>query len=433
MKSSLVQSSPATADRRPSRKVLIYGLNYAPELTGIGKYSAEMAESLAEAGYEVRVVCAPPYYPEWQIGAGHSAWRYRTEQRAAVRVQRAPVWVPSRPSGLKRLLHLASFAVASLPTVFAQLLWRPDIVIAVAPSLMNIPAALTFGRLTKARTWLHIQDYEVDAAFELGMLKGKRLRRVALGVESWLMRRFDVVSTISAKMIEHGRNKGVDSPRLFALPNWVDVNVIFPLERPSLYRTALDIPQDAIVVLYSGNMGAKQGIDVLAKAAAVLAHRRDIHFVLCGDGPSKGSLVEHCGHLANCTFLSLQPFENLNDLLNLADIHVLPQRADAADLVMPSKLTGMLASGRSVIAMARAGTELFDVVSPRGVTVPPEDVEALVAAIENLADDKGKRVRLGAAARAYAETELSRQAVMERLDVRFQMLCDWGKGRSILT
>ncbi|ABE36943.1 glycosyl transferases group 1 family protein [Paraburkholderia xenovorans LB400] len=433
MKNALIQSGPDTTGRRPSRKVLIYGLNYAPELTGIGKYSAEMAESLADVGYEVRVICAPPYYPEWRIGAGHSAWRYRTEQRAAVRIQRAPVWVPSRPSGLKRLLHLASFAVSSLPTVFAQLFWRPDIVIAVAPSLMNIPAALMFGKMARARTWLHIQDYEVDAAFELGMLKGKRLRQFALGVESWLMRRFDVVSTISARMIEHGRNKGVDSPRLFALPNWVDVNVIFPLDRPSLYRTALNIPDEAIVVLYSGNMGAKQGIEVLAQAAASLAHRSDIHFVLCGDGPYKVNLVEQCGHLANCTFLSLQPFDKLNDLLNVADIHVLPQRADAADLVMPSKLTGMLASGRSIIAMARAGTELFDVVSPRGVTVPPEDVQALVAAIENLADDVDQRTRLGAAARAYAETELSRRAVIERLDGRFQMLCDRVRGRSVFT
>ncbi|VVD32658.1 glycosyltransferase WbuB [Paraburkholderia dioscoreae] len=433
MKRALVQSSPATADRRPSRKVLIYGLNYAPELTGIGKYSAEMAESLADAGYQVRVVCAPPYYPEWRIGAGHSAWRYRTEELAAVRIQRAPVWVPSRPGGLKRLLHLASFAIASMPTVFAQLFWRPDIVIAVAPSLMNIPAALMFGKLARARTWLHIQDYEVDAAFELGLLKGKRLRKLALGVESWLMRRFDVVSTISAKMIEHGRRKGVATPRLFALPNWVDVNIIFPLERPSSYRAALNIPKESIVVLYSGNMGAKQGIEVLAQAAAALAYRLDIHFVLCGDGPCKASLVEQCAHLANCTFLSLQPLEKLNDLLNVADIHVLPQRADAADLVMPSKLTGMLASGRAIIAMARAGTELFDVVSARGVTVPPEDVEALVVAIEKLADDEGMRRRLGAAARFYAETELSRRAVIERLDGRFQVLCDRVREGSVFT
>jgi len=433
MKRALVRPGAATADQQPSMKVLIYGLNYAPELTGIGKYSAEMAESLAEAGYAVRVVCAPPYYPEWRIGTGHSAWRYRTEQNTTVRVQRAPVWVPRRPSGLKRILHLASFAIASLPTVFGQVRWRPDIVIAVAPSLMNIPTALMFGKLVKARTWLHIQDYEVDAAFELGMLKGRRLRRFALSAESWLMRRFDVISTISAKMIEHGRSKGVDSTRLFALPNWVDVNVIFPLKRPSVYREALNIPGDSIVVLYSGNMGAKQGIEVLAQAAAALAHRRDIHFVLCGDGPCKESLVQQCGHLANCTFLSLQPVENLNDLLNVADIHVLPQRADAADLVMPSKLTGMLASGRSIIAMARAGTELFDVVSPRGVTVPPEDVGALTAAIESLADDRSQRTRLGAAARVYAETELSRRAVMERLDEKFQMLRDRGNQRSVLT
>jgi colanic acid biosynthesis glycosyl transferase WcaI len=403
-------------------KILIYGLNYAPELTGIGKYSAEMAESLSACGHEVRMVCAPPYYPAWRIGAGYSGWRYRSEQRAAVRVLRAPIWVPRQPKGLKRIVHLASFAASSLPIVLMQAFWRPDVVIAVAPSLLSAPAAWFMGRVTRARTWLHIQDYEVDAAFELGMLKGQRLRSMALSVESSLMRRFDVVSTISGKMIEHGRSKGVDPKRLYELPNWVDVGAIFPLDRPSRYREALNIPEGSIVVLYSGNMGHKQGIEVLAVAAQSLAPRKDIHFVFCGEGPSRASLVLQCRDLPNCHFLSLQPLEHLNDLLNLADIHVLPQRADAADLVMPSKLTGMLASGRSIVAMARPGTELFDVVSPRGLAVTPEDVGALVGAIELLADCEAERARLGAAAREYAEATLSRETVMRRLDAKVRML-----------
>ncbi|MGV2292576.1 glycosyltransferase WbuB [Trinickia sp. YCB016] len=407
-------------------KILIYGLNYAPELTGIGKYSAEMAESLSACGHEVRMVCAPPYYPAWRIGEGYSAWRYRSEKRGAVRVLRTPVWVPRQPKGLKRILHLASFAASSLPIVLTQAFWRPDVVIAVAPSLLSAPAAWLMGRLVRARTWLHIQDYEVDAAFDLGMLKGQRLRSVALSLEKSLMRRFDVVSTISGKMIEHGRRKGVDPKRLYELPNWVDVDAIFPLDRPSRYREALNIPEGSIVVLYSGNMGQKQGIEVLAQAAQSLASREDIHFVFCGEGPSQASLVLQCRDLPNCHFLSLQPLEHLNDLLNLADIHVLPQRADAADLVMPSKLTGMLASGRSIVAMARPGTELFDVVSPRGVVVEPEDVGALVGAIERLVDCVSDRTRLGAAAREYAEAALARGTVMQRLDGKVRMLCRVG-------
>src|ERR1700742_1765230 len=119
-------------------------------------------------------------------------------------------------------------------------------------------------------------------------------------------------------------------------------------------------------------MGTKQGLEVLATAAVSLAARRDLVFVFCGQGPAKERLTAVCGDLPNTRFIPLQPMDKLNELLNLADIHLLPQRADAADLVMPSKLSGMLASGRAVIAMAHEGTELFNTVEPRGVVVPPE-------------------------------------------------------------
>lgn len=403
-------------------KILIYGINYAPELTGIGKYSAEMAESLVAMGHDVRVVCAPPYYPEWRVARGFSSWRYNRRMQAGVDVWRGPLWVPSTPSGAKRMVHLASFAVSSLPLVLCQVFWRPDAVIAVAPSLMNAPAAWLTARLARASAWLHVQDFEVDAAFGLGMLDGARLKRIALSFERFLMRRFDVVSTISRKMIERAASKGIAPQKLFPFPNWVDIDHIFPLETPSEMRSELDIPMSATVVLYSGNMGAKQGIEVLADAAAALADRQDVVFVFCGSGPTKKALMMQCEGLANCRFLPLQPVERLNTLLNLADIHVLPQRADAADLVMPSKLTGMLASGRAIVAMARAGTELHDVVAPRGVVVPPEQVEPLIDALIALAADPARRLRLGAAARTYATSTLSRFAVVSNFEAQLRDL-----------
>jgi len=404
-------------------KILIYGINYAPELTGIGKYSAETAESLAAKGHQVRVICAPPYYPQWRIADDFSSWRYSKHMMHGVEVWRAPLWVPKRPSGLSRLVHLASFAIASFPLVLRQLFWRPDAVVAIAPSLLNAPSAWLLARLTGAHAWLHIQDFEVDAAFKLNMLKNGLLKRCALGLERALLRRFDTVSTISSKMLEHAGRKGVAATQLVQFANWADTEAIFPMSGASSLRVDLAIPETAVVVLYSGNMGQKQGLEVLGEACASFAGRRDVVFVFCGNGPARVALQALCGGFSHCRFIDLQPLARLNDLLNLADIHVLPQRADAADLVMPSKLTGMFASGRAVIAMATPGTELFEVVAPRGVVVAPGEVEAFAAAIAKLASDAPERERLGAAGRAFARAVLARTAVLRDFEAVLSVRC----------
>jgi colanic acid biosynthesis glycosyl transferase WcaI len=407
-------------------KILIVGLNYAPELTGVGKYTAEMAEALVSEGHEVRVVCGPPYYPHWRVAEGFSAWRYRRELRNGVRVKRVPLWVPAQPTGVARLLHLASFSLASLPVLAAQVAWRPDLVMSIAPSLMSAPGAWLVARLSGARSWLHIQDYEVDAAFDLGLIRGSLARRVAHAIERRLLGGFDMVSSLSAKMVERAIAKGVDPLKTYCLPNWVDTRAIVPLAQARYYRKLLGLEQRGLpqtVVLYAGNMGSKQGLEVLAAAAAELVERPDISFVFCGSGPVQALLEASCAGLRNCSFMAVQPARQLNQLLNLADIHVLPQRGGAADLVMPSKLNGMLASGRAIIAMACPGTELYNVVAPRGVVVPPENVDALVEAIVALAADPARCAALGAAGRAYAERTLSGVSVLGALNARLAELC----------
>jgi colanic acid biosynthesis glycosyl transferase WcaI len=332
------------------------------------------------------------------------------------------LWVPKKPSGAKRMLHLGSFAMASLPALIAHALWRPHVVMTIAPSLMNAPGALALARLTGARSWLHIQDFEVDAAFDLGLLKNARAAKSALAFERWLMKRFDVVSSISDKMVERAVKKGVAPADAFHFPNWVDTTAIYPIDGPSSFRKELGIGEHTKVVLYSGNMGAKQGLEVLAEAAAALAARDDIVFVFCGNGATKKKLQERCADLPNTRFLSLQPIERLNELLNLADIHVLPQRGDVADLVMPSKLTGMFASARAVVAMAQPGTELYEAVAGRGVVIPPENVEALTDAITMLVRNPALRARYGEEGRLFAQERLSPQSVFARLEERLKSL-----------
>lgn len=413
-------------------KLLVYGINFAPELTGIGKYTGEMAQWLAAAGHEVRVITAPPYYPAWKVSEGHSARRYRTESWQGVRVMRTPVWVPQQPGGLKRLLHLASFALSSLPVLWAQWRWKPDVVWVVEPPLMCAPAALAFASLWGARSWLHIQDYEVDAAFDLGLIRGAPLRRWVERAERWLMRRFDRVSTISGRMVDRAGHKGVAAERVVHFPNWVDISGIAPLTATSTYRTELGLAPDTVVALYSGNMGNKQGLEILADVARLLLDEPRIQLVLGGHGSGRADLQARCAGLPNVRFLDLQPLDRLNDWLGLADVHLLPQRADAADLVMPSKLTGMLASGRAVLATAQPGTELCRVVEQDaacGLVVPPENPVAMADALRALAADPVRRAELGANGRRHAQAALSQDAILRRFEMQLLALGQKGETR----
>jgi len=422
-----------------TKKILLYGINFSPELTGIGKYTGEMAVWLAARGHQVRVVTAPPYYPAWQVGDGFkNTWCMENLSGhggdGSVRVWRCPLWVPARPGGIKRLLHLASFALSSWFVMLRQIFWRPDVVWVVEPALFCAPTAVAVARLSGARAWLHVQDFEVDAAFDLGLLKGQHMRNWVGGVERWLMRRFDVVSTISQRMHARLLHKGVDSSRAVLVPNWVQVAALASATAAqcAAMRQRLGVPTNAVLALYSGNMGAKQGLEILADVAKQLLAQLDyaleapegiaLWFVFCGAGPGRAMLEAACAGLPQVRFSDLQPAKDLPALLACADIHLLPQRADAADLVMPSKLTGMLASARPVVATAHMGTELADVVTSCGIVVPPEDPQAMAKAISTLAQDPAMRERLGAAGFLYAQANLEKDTVLKKFEAELLAL-----------
>jgi colanic acid biosynthesis glycosyl transferase WcaI len=395
-------------------RILIYSANFAPEPTGVGKYSGDMAWWLVDRGHEVRVVCAPPYYPKWQVDEKYRWPLYRRERWRGVDVWRTPLWVPKSPNGLTRIVHLLSFAITSFPVMLWQIAWRPDVVLTVAPAFMCAPAGLLTAWLCRAKRWLHLQDFEVDVAFRMGLLKGRLLQRIALRMERSLLRRFDTVSTISGRMMERLRTKGVIAGKTRYLPNWVDLSRIKPPKNGS-YRTQLGISKDAIVVLFSGTLSGKQGLMVIPEAAKLLRSRRDIVFVVCGDGVIKPELQTAAAGLPNVRFMPLQPSRRVSDLLAIADMHLLPQSPDAADLVLPSKLCGMLASGRPVIATCRAGTELSEIVSKCGLVVAPENSAETAEAIMALADDPETRILLGRRGRTFAEDNFERDTVLSTM------------------
>jgi colanic acid biosynthesis glycosyl transferase WcaI len=404
-------------------KIVLLSMNFAPELTGIGKYSGEMASALIARGHEVVVVCAPPHYPQRRLHDGHSSRSWRREQVVpGLTVIRCPVWLPTSLGGFVRLLHLASFALSSLPVMLRLVLWRPSVVFVVAPALFSVPAAWLTARLSGAKCWLHVQDLEIDAAFELGLLKGGLLRGATKAAERGLMRSFDVVSTISRRMLRQLTDKGVPKDRTELLLNWVDLTLVYPTGRSLELRGKLGIQAEQLVCLFSGTINRKQGLSVLVEAARMLLQHPQIVLIICGFGELRPALEAEARDLPNVRFMDLRPAHELNELLNMADIHLLPQLRGAADLVMPSKLTGMLASGRPIIAAADSGTELASVVEGRGIVTEPECAKGFASAIVALAEDSARRAACGAAARAYAESVLGSNTVFDRLDAKLEAL-----------
>lgn len=386
-----------------------------------------MCEWLAERGHDIRVVTAPPYYPAWRVAEGYLARSYRRERVAGVEVWRCPVWVPARPSGIKRLLHLASFAASSIPATLRQIPWRPDVVMVTEPPLFCVPQARLVARLSGAKTWLHILDYEIDAALDLGMLKGQdRVRRLLYRIEHLQMRGFDRVSTISEQMRQRIVKKEINEKHTRLLPNWAETEFVIPLPCDNEVRKEFGAGACDLLVMHAGNMGEKQGLDLMLNAAERLKEHEEIRFVMVGAGTARERLerLSRERGLHNVHFFPVQPLERLPRMLAAADVHLVVQRREAADLVMPSRLTNILSAGRPSIATADPDTALYEVVNGHdcGIVTTPGSAEELAESIITLAGDANLRKHLGENARRYAESYLDKDKVLSEFEDELRKL-----------
>jgi len=377
-----------------------------------------MGAWLASRGHQVTVLAAPPYYPEWRV---HPAARlqWKREWRDGVEVLRAPPYVPAQVTGKQRILHELSFGASCLYW-WPHLFRRPwDAVIAICPPLQSGLLLSMLARRQEIPFVFHIQDLQVDAARSLGILRFPALFTFLKKLERMLLGRADAVTTISAGMAARLSGQGVPGSRLDLFPNWADLEEIRPGPRNNSLRKELADPSE-IIVLYAGNLGEKQGLEVILESASLTRERPDIRYILVGEGAARSRLLKQARHLAlaNVTFLPLQSKERFPLLLAAGDVHLVIQRSEAGDLVMPSKLTNIMAAGRPFIATAQMGTELARVTvgSQAGIPIPPGDGRALAQAILKLAGDKKSREQMGLRARGYAEAHLKREDILIRFE-----------------
>jgi colanic acid biosynthesis glycosyl transferase WcaI len=394
-------------------RISIVSINYAPEPTGISVYTTGLAEYLAAQGAEVVVHTGFPYYPAWKKRPEDRGRLFASERVKGVTLRRCYLYVPARPRAITRIVHEATFVASAVLSYLFQR--RPDVTIVVTPPLPAALPILLIARLRGSRSIVHVQDLQPDAALDLGMLKPGVFARTLFAIERWTYRAAHVVSTISFGMMGRIASKGVPTEKLIMLRNWADDDLVRPLPRETRYRSDWGL-DGKFVVLYSGNLGRKQGLGSLLDAAGALRDRPDIAVVIVGDGAERADLEAAAASagLTNVQFRPLQPMEALPELLATSDVSVIPQVANIEHLVLPSKLGNMLASARPAVVAAGPGSDLAMMIEAGdcGIVVSPGDGEALARAVLRLADDPEECARLGRNARQTMERQLSKAAVL---------------------
>jgi len=367
----------------------LLGGNYVPEPTGIGKYNGEMMAWLAKAGYDCAVITSYPYYPHWkrQNPYEKAGYWYSNETQPAdekkVRIYRCPHYIPTDPTGLKRIISDFSFFFSALIRIFLLLFTkRFDIVIAVVPPFQLGLLGVLYKWVKGAKFVYHIQDLQIDAAKELKMIKSKWLLDLMFRLEKFILSHADYVSSISEGMISKIMER-CNKPVVF-FPNWVDTETFYPVDSKAILKKRFGVSPEKNVVLYSGAIGEKQGLECILYAAEKLQDH-DIQFIICGSGPYKEKLTKLVKgmKLHNVTFMPLQAKQDFNDFLNMADLHLVLQKADATDLVMPSKLSTILSVGGLALVTAPKKTSLYNIVSRHdmGLLVEPGNQTALTETI----------------------------------------------------
>jgi colanic acid biosynthesis glycosyl transferase WcaI len=396
-------------------RVLILSINYWPEVTGIGAFTTYRAEHLAAAGHDVEVCTTFPYYPEWKVMEGYSGKLKASEVRNGVGIHRSWAYVPNPVTSLKRIMHEGSFVLSCMARALFRR--RPDVLLVVSPPLGLALNAILLSRIWRIPYVFDVEDLQPDSAADLSMLPSWALK-LLYKTESAAYRYASLISTLTDGMRDKIVAKGIPEEKVVLFEPRVDDALL--KSEPSggdAFRARYGLG-DKFLVTHSGNMGVKQGLDVIIEAAALSQSNESILFLIVGNGTVceriKGLAAEL--KLRNVRFLPLLEAVEFRGLLAASDLCLVTQQKTVSDIAFPSKIVTYLAAGRPVIASVSPDGEVARVIhnSGAGKVVAPEDAQVLLAAILELRGTQLSEYRRKAA--EYASLRWSSVRVLGHLE-----------------
>lgn len=396
-------------------KILISSINFAPDHSGIALYSTDLPVYFAEKGHEVTMVTGFSYYPKWKKRREDEGRLFARETYKGVRVLRGYLYVPEAVNTLKRIVHELSFVFfAGLNFLRAG---RQECIVIISPPLLLGLVGVLFKWLWKAELVFHIQDLQPDAALSLGMVKKGLMIRTLLKIETFIYRHSTWVATITQGMWKRLREKGIPQEKLGIYYNWIDVAEAGRRRPGGRFREKVGIPEGKFLVAYAGNIGIKQGVDVLVDLAAAMQDVEDLHFLIVGDGADKERLLATARErgLANLSFLPFFGQEDYFDLLQDIEISFVAQKAGTGNVFFPSKLLGIMAMGKPLLVSADPDSELANVIreSDSGLVAAAGDIPRLQAHVLELIKSRERLRELGANGRKTVES-FDREVVLSK-------------------
>jgi glycosyltransferase involved in cell wall biosynthesis len=392
--------------------IRIYGINYAPEETGIAPYTTGLAEHLAASGHRVTVATGMPHYPAWHVPDGHR--HTRTERIGSIDVHRRRHYVPNRPSALKRGFYELSFYGNGL---LARGLPDADLAIGVTPSLSGALLAASWAKHRNRPYGLIVQDLMGLAAAQSGTPGGSRVADAAARLEAIAVRRAAAIGVIADGFRPHLHAMGASSHRIHRIRNWTHIQP--STLDSSTARAQLGLPQDAFIALHAGNMGLKQGLENVVTAAKLAARQPDpIQFVFIGDGNQRHILEQLAAGLPNVRFIPPLPAADFPNALAAADVLLVNQRPTITDMCLPSKLTSYFAAQRPVVAAVAPDSETARELTTAhaGLAVSYGEPEQLLTALETLRRSPQLQQELAERGAAYATDQLTPAASFAAID-----------------
>jgi putative colanic acid biosynthesis glycosyltransferase WcaI len=405
--------------------------HFAPDLAPTGVVMTRIVEELAARGHRLDVVTALPWYEHHRVEAEWAGRPVRTEATAWGSITRVHPFPTDKRSIPRRAVAFGGFS--ALAGVWGLRGGKADGVLAMSPPLTLGLTGRAMATARRAPLVFNIQDVFPDVAIELGAISNPKVIDAARRLERASYRAADAVTVLSDDLRDNVAAKlpAAERSKVRVIPNFVDTTAIVPLDRMTPYRRQLGIGTET-VVMYAGNVGLSQSLELVLAAADKLTHREDIVFVVNGGGSARPDLERRAAGMTNVRFADYQPKERLAEVLATGDVHVVPLKRGLARSSVPSKTYSILAAARPLVASVDLGTEVGRVVerAGAGVAVAPEDPAAFLEAVAGLVDDPDGRAVMGAAGRAFVERWASPAAVAAAYEALFIELARTRSGRT---
>ncbi len=400
-------------------RILVLSLNYYPELVGCAKFTTDMVNWLSKESNKIIVITTNAFYPKWEAKRND----YNKTTHKKITIVRCPIYIPKNPNGIKRSLHYLSFFISSLPVVFYYGFKKMDVAFAMCPTILSAPNILIIAfikkllRMRKLTTWIHFLDLEIEAAFQLKLFKNDFFKRFLFTFEKFILNKFDYISSISIYMNKKISQKINKRKNIYYLPIFIETKDFKITNKDKIFNPYNQKfgKNNKKIIMYSGSINEKLSYETLVQTIKILDSKKDIIWIICGSGPIKPYLINKLKNNKNVNFYDFQPNENLPYWLDIADIHLIPQKLSSVKFCLPSKLLGILASGKPVIGIAPQNSELGNILDLYGVRLSDENPKTMADSLIKLIENKELRKKLGESSRKYIKNNHEKDKILNKL------------------